>query len=300
MDNASHTQSIDSSLPLLSELSSHEVKALQTEAANTMGVSTAFNDSYELGGIKQDGIPLVVIPAGLFMMGSNEDEFGHLATEAPMHYVTIRQPFAIGQYTVTSEEFEHFRQDTQWHLDPDLIWHKGKKPVINIRASEARLYLKWLSEKTGQKYRLPTEAEWEYSCRAGTQTPFYFGNEVSCKEIHFNPNFPYNEQKAKKRWFFPKCLPVFTPIDVGLKQPNLWGVHDMHGNVWEITQSPWTSSHINANRDGSASQHVHSADCVTKGGSWFDPAVKTRSAARMRRLNDELDTNLGFRVVREL
>lgn len=284
-------------LPFMDELTEDEVRALQQSTAEQLGYDVVFHDVLRLGAYAPE---MVVIPAGHFEMGSPENEFGHRSEEAPKYYATIQKPFAIGRFTIMAEEFEWFREQTEWTLRPELIWAKGRHPVINIRKTDANLFAKWLTDQTGHRYRLPTEAEWEYAARAGTTGPFCFGDEVSCKEVNFNPTFPYNEAKEKRRWYLPRCFPTIVASEVGIKEPNAWGVHDMHGNVWEFTDSPWTTSHINANRDGTPSAGASSEWVVTKGGSWFDGAVFSRSAARKKRFFDELDTNLGFRLVREL
>lgn len=288
---------IENESPFLPELDPLAVKKLQKDCAESFALKIYFSDKM-ISGI--DGPQMAVIPAGQYEMGSNNNEFGHDPSEHPLHYSNILKPFAIGRYTITAEEFELFIEDTEWHLRPELIWSSGRKPVINIRMSDATLYADWLSEKTGQKYRLPTESEWEYAARAGTTTAFHFGDEVSCREVHFHSLFPYNEAKQKKRWFLPKCSPMTTALDVGSKPANAWGLHDVHGNVWEFTDTPWQDSHLHSNRDGTSDDKFLSRAVVTKGGSWFDEAIHARSAARKRRLFDEMDTNLGFRLVREL
>ncbi len=279
----------------LPELAVEEVKQLQKETAESFNLSPFFSDTLKNG---HKAPELAVIPAGKYEMGSVQNEFGHSREEYPQHYTHIHKPFAIGRFAVTADDFAAFQQDTEWTIRPDLIWAQGKEPVINIRMIDAYLYLEWLSNQTGERYRLPTESEWEYSARAGTTSAFHFGDEVSCKEVHFHSLFPYNEAKEKKRWYLPKCAPMAKALEVGTKPANNWGLYDVHGNVWEFTDSPWRESHLNSNRDGS-SDHI-SAWVVTKGGSWFDAAIHSRSAARKKRLYEEMDTNLGFRVVREL
>lgn len=283
-------------IPFLPDLSEDEIKALQHASAERLNLSSYFSDTLKIGG---KGPELAVIPAGQYEMGSTHDEFGHVKEEYPQHYSHILKPFAIGRFTVTADDFEKFRTDTEWFLRSDLLWAQGKEPVMNIRLLDCYLYLEWLSKQTGQRYRLPTEAEWEYAARAGTNTAFHFGDEVSCKEVHFNALFPYTEAKKNKRWYLPRCMPMPKAIEVGSKPANIWGLHEIHGNVWEFTNTPWQDSHLNANRDGSSSDHS-SRWYVTKGGSWFDDAIWARSASRKKRLFDEMDTNLGFRVVREL
>lgn len=285
------------SLLFLPELHKEDILLLQKEAATQNNTTPYFQDSMSNGGYAPE---MSVIPAGQFEMGSTHHEFGHRQEEAPQSYITIRKPFSIGRYTITAEEFELFRSDTEWSLRPELLWAKGKHPVINIRAKDAKLYAKWLSDQTGKTYRLPTEAEWEYAARAGTSTPFYFGETVSCKEINFDPSFPYNEAKAKRKWYMPRCMPSIAASEVGTKPANTWGLYDMHGNVWEFTDSSWTASHIGIHRDGSSQYLINKQWLVTKGGSWFDAATFSRSAARKKRFINEIDTNLGFRLVREL
>ncbi|MCF6189854.1 MAG: formylglycine-generating enzyme family protein [Cocleimonas sp.] len=283
------------STAFLPELAPAEIKQLQEETAERLNLSPFFSDTLKNG---RKAPELAVIPAGKYEMGSVQDEFGHSREEYPQHYSHIHTPFAIGRFTITADDFAAFQQDTEWSIRPELIWAQGKEPMINIRMIDAYLYLDWLSNQTGERYRLPTESEWEYSARAGTTSAFHFGDEVSCKEVHFHSLFPYNEAKEKKRWYLPKCAPMAKALEVGTKPANDWGLYDVHGNVWEFTDSPWRESHLNSNRDGSSD--LISSWVVTKGGSWFDAAIHARSAARKKRLYEEMDTNLGFRVVREL
>jgi formylglycine-generating enzyme required for sulfatase activity len=291
------TPTTTNSLKFVDELNPLDIKALQREAAQNAGLPIFFHDSLKTGG---HGPELAIIPAGRFDMGSEPKEFGHQREEFPRHLTMISKPFAIGVYPVMAEEFELFRQQTEWYLRQELIWHQGQYPVINVRMDDVRLFLTWLSARTGQTYRLPTEAEWEYAARAGTTTPFSYGDNVSCKEVHFNPLFPYKEAQENRRWYIPRCFPTPKASETGIRAPNAWGLHDMHGNVWEFTCNHWTPSHLNANRDGSPPVSGDPYWYVTKGGSWFDPATLARSAARKKRYLDEMDTNLGFRVVREL
>jgi len=292
----STTQNIENSTAkFLPDLNSNQIKQLQEDLATDLNLPKFFCDKLKDGG---NAPALAIIPAGKYEMGSHHNEFGHSREEYPQHYTQIQKPYAIGRFTITADEFEIFQKDTEWFSRPELIHSKGKEPIINIRAHDASLYLDWLSKQTGQRYRLPTESEWEYAARAGTTTAFHFGDDVSCKEVHFHSLFPYNEAKQKKRWYLPQCVPPSKALEVGSKAPNDWGLYDVHGNVWEFTDSPWRETHLNSNRDGSSD--FISPWIVTKGGSWFDDAIHSRSASRKKRLYDEMDTNLGFRVVREL
>ena len=281
----------------LPDLKDQAIKELQQKAADQYHLPVHFSDTLKLG---QKGPELAIIPMGQYEMGSTHHEFGHHKEEHPLHYIQIQKPFAIGRYTITADDFEHFCKDTEWSIRPDLIWSTGLEPVINLRLIDTKLYLKWLSDQTGEHYRLPTEAEWEHAARAGTTTAFHFGDDVTCKEVHFNALFPYNEAKQKKRWYLPRCAPSPRPIEVGSKPANNWGLHEVHGNVWEFTDTTWRNSHFNSNRDGSDTSNIITPWYVTKGGSWFDDAIHSRSAARKKRSFEEMDTNLGFRVVREI
>ena len=271
---------------------------LQHQAARAAGVEVAFRDPARSGAQVPE---LLVIPAGEFEMGSNAMEYGHRDTESPRRFVLIEQPFALGRFTVTREEWEAFQAATGWEPWDWLVWPAtARTPIFNVKPADIRLYLGWLSEETGRRYRLPTEAEWEFAARAGTRTPFAFGETVGCREVHFNSLFPYEERRQRRKWYVPACFPLSRPLEVGSFQPNLWGLYDMHGNVQEFTSTPWHDSHAHCPRDGAYRAEPDNEWVVAKGGSWFDPAVNTRSAARRRRNIDEMDTNLGFRVLREL
>lgn len=293
----SAVSSSNASLAFIPDLTVEQRVELQTQAADVAGVRVGFADSI---GVGEYGPQLQVIPAGVFEMGSHRNEFEHRLEEGPSHYQQIAHHFAIGRYPVTADEFALFERDTGWHWRSDLIRTSGKHPVINIRHGEAEEYCRWLSERTRQHYRLPSEAEWEYACRAGTLTPFAFGESVSCKDVHFKATFPYEEARQKKRWYLPKCAPVAHTLPVGGYQANAWGLFDMHGNVWEFTADNWSESHVNLPRRHPAPVSRRNDWITVRGGSWFDAAVYARSAARRMRLRDELDVNLGFRVVRDL
>ena len=285
------------SLPFVPELDAQALAGLQQAAANAAAVAVEWSDRLDSG---ESGPRLRVIPAGVFEMGSPADEFGHRPEEGPIHYQQITEAFAIGVYPVTAEEFALFERATGWRWRSDLITSAGRHPVINIRHGEAEDYCAWLSEQTGQRYRLPGEAEWEYACRAGSSAAFAFGDRVSCRDVHFKAAFPYEEARQNKRWYLPKCAPIAKTLPVGSYQANAWGLHDMHGNVWEMSEDNWSLSHVNRPRQHPAPSSKRRKWITVRGGSWFDAAVYARSAARRPRLRDELDVNLGFRVVREL
>lgn len=286
------TPATDLAHPFVHDLSPARLRAHQAETAARLGLEIAFQDSLK------DGTPapeMAVIPPGEFDMGATDKErrFG----EQPQHPVSISQPFALGRFCITANEFKRYSQATGFLWADHLIRTEGRQPVTNIDRSEAQAYLDWLSMETGQHYRLPSEAEWEYAARAGSATPYCFGNELGCSEA--NTGSFRLEGRSSQGWrrFLPFCAPMNQAIDVGCYPANLWGLHDMHGNVWEFTSDAWVGP-----IDALHSAHRGKAGLwfVTKGGSWFEPAWQARSAARKPRRVNELDMNLGFRVVREI
>jgi formylglycine-generating enzyme required for sulfatase activity len=292
-------QGIDSSVVLSHEMTASQLRAAQQDAAQSLGLSVYFSDTLLEQGIKAP--EMAVIPTGWFEIGSSVDELGHDANESPQCYIQVTRAYAIGRFTVTAEEWAEFAAATGFRPERELIWPKGREPIVNVRTADILRYITWLNKQTGQLYRLPTEAEWEYAARAGTQTAFNMGDMATCKDVLFKPNLPMPDETEKKWSFFPKCAAMRWAMEVGSKPANVWGLHDVHGNVWEITATPWLPDHTKTPRDahqvepGGKNQRI-----VIKGGSWFDPAIAARSAARWSRLRDELDVNMGFRLVREL
>ncbi|MCP5279765.1 MAG: formylglycine-generating enzyme family protein [Thiobacillus sp.] len=277
--------------PYVHELSPARLRAHQAEVAAILGLETAFRDTLADG---SPGPELVIVPPGVFDMGAVDDERGF--GEQPRRHVTIDAPFALGRFCVTAEEFHAFAKATGFSWSDHLIRTEGRQPVTNIDRAQAQAYLDWLGTEAGHRYRLPTEAEWEYACRAGSATRYCFGDELGCGEA--NTGSFRLEGRSSQGWrrFLPFCAPLYQAIDVGCYPANLWGLHDMHGNVWEFTSDAWVGP-IDA---------LHSAKpgrdglwFVTKGGSWFESAWQARSAARKPRRINELDMNLGFRVLRE-
>ena len=238
-----------------------------------------FRDPLQSGG---EGPLLTVIPAGRFLMGSPESEPGRDDDEGPQHEVIIAQPFALGVYAVTFSEYDRFCEATGKETPSDYGWGRENRPVVDVSWHDVQVYCGWLSKQTGQSYRLPSEAEWEYACRAGTKTPFYTGKTI-------------NSDQANSGRKHEKTLPV------GSFAPNAFGLYDMHGNVWEWTQDCWHENYQNAPVDGSVWLEANGGDCsrrVVRGGSWFDDPQGLRSADRSWNGTDEADDFLGFRIAR--
>ncbi|NCC94855.1 MAG: hypothetical protein EOM10_16585, partial [Opitutae bacterium] len=169
---------------------------------------------------------MVVIPAGSFLMGADEENWHR---ERPQHRVSFARPFALGCYAVTFDDYDAFCAATGRDQPDDEGWGRGRQPVINVSWGDAMAYCQWLSQRTGSTYRLPSEAEWEYACRAGTTTWFHFGDAIAQDQV--NGNFFFSASatgmSTKQRAF------VSRPVPVGTFAPNAWGLYEMHGNVWE-------------------------------------------------------------------
>ena len=231
---------------------------------------------------------MVVIPAGSFEMGSPESEEGRYANEGPAHRVEIGEPFAVGAYEVTFEEWDACAAagGCGGYRPGDQGWGRGKRPVINVSWEDADSYVSWLSRKTRKQYRLLSEAEWEYAARAGTRTRYWWGDEIGSGRA--------NCEGCGSRWDDEQTVPV------GSFRANGYGLYDMHGNVWEWVQDCWNDNYRGAPTDGKVWK---SGDCsrrVVRGGSWYGNPRYLRSASRSRDVSGVRGSYLGFRVARTL
>jgi formylglycine-generating enzyme required for sulfatase activity len=268
--------------------------ALQVHAARALGLADPrFHDAMPDGTAAP---AVVVIPAGAFEYGAAPNEAAP-DQDRPRRATLIERRFAIGVHPVTTEEFEAYARATGWRPRAELVWLSGRKPVINVRQSEARDYCAWLTRETGQRYRLPTEQEWEYACRAGAASAYPLGDRITPAEALYNASQGFDAVRPKRPRLLSRCFVRCGAMEVGKLRPNRWGLHDMQGNVWEFTSSHWTRDHASLPE---RAQPGKPQAVVTKGGSWFDGPEDCRAAARRRRLENELDINLGFRVVRDL
>ena len=189
------------------------------------------------------------------------------------HSVTI-QPFEIGKYEVTFDEYSAFVLDTDGvELPHDERWGRGSRPVINVSWDDAKAYAEWLSRVTGKPFRLPTEAEWEYAARAGTTTNYWWGDEVNQ-----DGKVWANCYGCGSEWDGKRTAPV------GSFPANGFGLHDMHGNVWEWTEDDWHDNYNGAPDDGrSWTDDPRGSYRVIRGGGWYLGARYCRSAFRSRR-----------------
>ena len=237
-----------------------------------------------------DGCPeMVVIPAGAFRMGSpasaseegrHDDEGPQHRVEGPQHRVELRS-FALGVTEVTFDEWDACVRGggCDGYRPDDEGWGRGARPVINVSWEDAQAYVSWLSGSTGAAYRLPSESEWEYAARAGTETPFHTGATISTDQANYSGRT--------------------TPV--GTFAPNAFGLHDVHGSVWEWVEDCWHDSYRGAPRDGAA--WTSSGDCgrrVLRGGSWNAYPGNLRSAARYMHPTEHRNYHVGFRVARTL
>ena len=240
------------------------------------------------------GLDMVSIPGGKFLMGSLKGE-GH-DDEKPQHQVTV-QPFHMGKYPITQAQWRAIASPTDLEVERGLDINPAefkdgedsdRRPVERVDWYDAIEFCKRLSKLTGQEYRLPSEAEWEYACRAGTTTPFYFGETITGELANYNAREIYANEAIGK--FRRKTTPVSQ------FPPNSFGLYDMHGNVWEWCADTWHSNYEGAPNDGSAwTTNGNSKFHVTRGGSWYFNPWHCRSAYRY--LNDDLYNYQGFRVV---
>jgi formylglycine-generating enzyme required for sulfatase activity len=250
------------------------------------------------------GMKLARLPAGKFLMGSPRGEAEREADET-LHEVTITKPFYMGVYEVTQAEFSKL-------MDPKIraVFHSDNgggpdHPMENVLWVEADQFCKKLSERddekrAGRKYRLPTEAEWEYACRAGTTTAFHFGNSISSAQANFNGSHSYGGASPgpyRRR-----------TVKVGSFEPNAFGLYDMHGNVAEWCADWYDPDYYknSPNEDplgppvGALPDDYGNFFLVARGASWLDDARACRSAYRMRAMHRNKYWLIGFRVVCEV
>jgi formylglycine-generating enzyme required for sulfatase activity len=230
-------------------------------------------------------LDMVLIPGGVFAIGSPETEKQRQENEGPQHLVTV-PTFFMGKYPVTQAQWEVVMKN-----NPSSV--KGANlPVENVSWNEATIFCQQLSQITGKNYRLPWEAEWEYACRAGTTTPFYFGETITTDLANYNGNYTYGDGK--------KGLYRGKTTKVGTFPPNAFGLYDMHGNIWEWCQDVWQDSYHNydaaptSENTGKRQEKIRN---VLRGGSWFDYPVNCRSAYRCQGNPARKYEFFGFRVV---
>ena len=223
---------------------------------------------------------IVVVPSGEYMMGTENYDYV-LDDEEPQHLVTIARPFAVGVYEVTAAEWDACVSGggCEWNSP----WGRGgggDDPAVHVSWEDAQDYLWWLSRESEKDYRLLSESEWEYVARAGTTTAYHFGSYISRDQANFGFNWG-------------------DPDPVGSYPANEFGLHDVHGNVWEWVEDCWHDNYRGAPADGSAWTESDCGRRVLRGGSWFVGAAFLRSANRYKRDHEVRDNAIGFRVARD-
>jgi formylglycine-generating enzyme required for sulfatase activity len=249
---------------------------------------------------------MMVVPAGTFLMGSpdgsggdngEQEEEGRFADEGPRQRITFDRPFAIGRFAVTVAEFRAFAaaKKSRGKAGRQRAKQDDMHPVTEVSWEDAVAYCTWLNVRLGlppKTYRLPSEAEWEYCARAGTDGPFWWEGPISTDKANYDGNFTYaNSPKGEYR---QRTLPVDS------FEPNPWGLYQVHGNVWEWTQDCYHDSYAGAPSDGSAWTTGDCSRRVVRGGSWGDSPQDLRSAVRGGGPAVNRNDDLGFRVARTL
>ena len=225
-------------------------------------------------------LEMVMIPAGIFQMGSLP-RYGN-EEERPLHWVSVGE-FAMGRHLITQAQWEAVMGT------PPKCRFKGRAlPVERVSWKAARRFCNQLSTKTGRQYQLPSEAQWEYACRAGTSTPFSFGETLTTEVANYVGAQTYmREPPGPVR----HCT---TPS--GTFPPNAFGLCDMHGNLWEWCEDNWLEDYSTATRAGEAYLKRGDVYRAARGGSWHDPPSSCRSATRLRVLESDADEIVGIRV----
>ncbi len=242
---------------------------------------------------------MVVVPAGQFVMGSPPSETGRYEDEGPPHLVTIAKPFAVGKYEVTFNEWEACVRDKSCATVKDDTG-RGRRPVIKVNYGQAIGYAEWLADKTGKKYRLLSEGEWEYAARAGSDKTRFWGNSPDRACLFANVD-DLSLKRKFSRLTGHECddgYPDTSPV--GSFAPNAFGLHDMLGNVREWVEDCYNKTYDGAPTDGRVWATGDCSRRVNRGGSWGSDPAGVRSARRYGIRPTVRNLILGFRVARKL
>jgi formylglycine-generating enzyme required for sulfatase activity len=225
-------------------------------------------------------LEMIAIPQGMFMMGSRSG-FG-FEDEHPQHNVRV-PAFLLGKYAITQEQWKVV-------MGRDLPYRsKGsRRPVDRVSWDNANKFCAKLSERTGRAYRLPSEAEWEYACRAGNASPFCYGESITTDLANYVGEHTYKSE--------PKGIYRHGTTESGSFPPNAFGVYDLHGNVWEWCADAWHDSYDGAPAESSAWEGQQGSTRVLRGGCWHDTPDLCRSASRLKQAPGEADDFFGFRA----
>jgi formylglycine-generating enzyme required for sulfatase activity len=273
--------------------------------------------------------PMVIVPAGSFVMGTHVDEasgedepLSIIATESPAHGVTVQNRFALQQTEVTRGQFAAFVKDTgyqaagckvfdgtSWVINRGKSWRDpgfyqdDDHPVVCVSPMDARAYIKWMSDKAGIQFRLPSESEWEYAARAGNTGAYIWGSDRTAACVHANA-----ADAALMSQFKGRDISLFFACDgryaftapVGKHKVNAFGLGDMLGNVREITADCWNADYRGAPTDGAPRTDGDCGSAASRGGGWLDPPANMRTARRLKTEATERRSDQGFRVARDI
>ena len=292
---------------------------LLTHQRRTQGYREWLTPAKQAKGKEGDSLTMLWMPPGRFLMGSPADEPERSDAEGPQHEVRL-QGFFMGQTPVTQAQWQAVARwrpspgQGSWseHLDPDPLselsepkrFRGAQRPVVNVSWAKAMAFCRRLSQRTGRHYTLPSEAQWEYACRAGTSTAFHFGATLTTELANYDGNYTYGDgQKGVYR---------NQTTDVMNFPTNAWGLHDMHGNAWEWCLDQWHDNYEGAPHDGSAwvdddSKNINAKNInikkdyrlgprLLRGGSWYIIPGFCRSAHRYFHPPDLQLNSVGFRV----
>jgi formylglycine-generating enzyme required for sulfatase activity len=226
-------------------------------------------------------LEMLVIPSGIFQMGS----LWHIRNndEQPQHLVTIKS-FMMSKFLITQAQWKAIMGKY-----PPCRFKGDNLPIERVSWDDAQKFCQRLSKMTGRTYHVPCETQWEYACRAGTNTPFSFGETITAEVANFNGEHTFlHEQRGPYR---------HVTTEGGTFPPNAFGLYDMHGNLWEWCMDNWLDDYTASPRDSNSYQNKDSRYRVARGGSWHEPPELCRSAARIKFLQSEADEFMGFRVV---
>ena len=240
-------------------------------------------------------LTLVYVPPGSFIQGSPPEERGRSSDEHPLHPVVLTRGFYLGRFEITQAQWE-----AVMHSRPAFYMDRPNHPVENVSWNDTQAFMAALNARGRGSFRLPTEAEWEYACRAGTTSRFSFGDALECFGSRPDQTEPYCEIMDRYMWWLGNNAVLgyeFGAKQVGLKQPNGWGLYDMHGNVWEWCED-WFAPYPDAMQidpHGPAT----GVNKVFRGGSFFFYSETCRSAYRNYRVPGHVGSNIGFRLLLE-
>ncbi len=269
----------------------HVAKALEAIDSLTLRPGMTFRDC-------EDCPSMVVVPAGSFWQGSEETAPFALKMETPKRMVTIAEPFAVGVFEITMEQWDQCETDGACQTHPaDNGWGRGSRPVIMVSWNDAQEFVSWLNGKTGQSYSLPSESQWEYVARAGEESDWLGGSAARVCEFG---NIAGSESGF--RWQHEQCSDqaAIETLPAGSFRANAFGLHDVVGNVAEWTLDCMNLSYLDAPGDGSAWGRGICNSRMTRGGSWFTGSREVRLPARFNLKNGDRNDFTGFRVVRRV